>query len=38
MFDGLREILKYAAELRENGLLETLSMSEIAELSLRQSE
>lgn len=36
MFDGLREILKYAAELREQGLIETLSMSEIAESSLQK--
>lgn len=36
MFDGLREILKYAAELREQGLVETLSMSEIAELDFQR--
>ena len=36
MFDGLRAILKYAAELREQGLMETLSMSEIAELDFQR--
>ena len=36
MFDGLRAILKYAAELRDRGLLETLSMSEIAELDFQR--
>ena len=33
MFDGLRAILQYATELRQKGVLETLSMSEIAELN-----
>jgi len=33
MFDGLRAILQHAANLRERGVLETLSMSEITELS-----
>jgi peptidoglycan/xylan/chitin deacetylase (PgdA/CDA1 family) len=32
MFDGLRRILDYAAQLRTKGVLETLSMSEITEL------
>lgn len=36
MFDGLREILKYAAALRGKGLMETLSMSEIAELDFQR--
>ncbi len=33
MFDGLRAILQYASELRANGWLDTLSMSEINELN-----
>jgi len=36
MFGGLRAIIQYAAKLREAGVLEILSMSEITELSLQK--
>lgn len=36
MFDGLRAILKYADKLRREGILEILSMSEIAELNFQK--
>ncbi|MBA3634390.1 MAG: polysaccharide deacetylase family protein [Acidobacteria bacterium] len=35
MFNGLRAILQHAAELRQDGVLEILSMSEIAELNFQ---
>lgn len=35
MFSGLRKILIYADKLRQGGVLETLTMSEIAELNFQ---